>query len=69
MSDHWQDCLCPFCGEWKRHKADCEWPKKLEMYEARKAAGEDPVVPDGIPIMCEMEDLISVLEAQEQTND
>ena len=54
MSEHWQDNICPFCGAFKHHKLDCEWPEILARYKARQAAGENPAIPDGIETMVEM---------------
>ena len=58
---HWQD-QCPYCGFIKNeHSINCSFRAKLARYEARKAAGEFPIVPEGISVVCDMDDLIETL--------
>ena len=65
MGKHWQDNQCPYCGFINReHSAECVWPGKLRLYKARQAAGENPVIPDGIETMVEMDGLISALQQE-----
>jgi hypothetical protein len=67
MSSHWQDLMCPYCLDTQGgHTATCIWPDKLAKYEARKAAGEDPVVPDGIDVVMSVDELVDYLAAGEQ---
>ena len=63
MGNHWQDKLCPYClRDDGQHNAACLWPDKLAQYKVREAAGENPVVPDGINVMCDTaEDLLEAI--------
>ena len=58
----WQDMLCPHCHRTDgKHESECSFVEKLKRYEARKAAGESPIIPEGIETVCTMDEVIGVL--------
>ena len=70
MNKHWQDTLCPYCGFTNNeHSAECIWPGKMLQYEARRAAGENPVIPNGVDVVVEMNELIDVLKTLEKSGE